>query len=103
VIERERSRCKKKREPPQTLTPCRAGLILGATFCGRLRLPVTFPRPPAGPTERNGGTIVMVVRKDDNTTGKVLREKGWKGKKAAPADFCLSTAWPGLSNCVRGD
>src|ERR1700730_10671149 len=26
---------------------------------------------------RNGGTIAIVARKDDNTTGKVPQEKGW--------------------------
>jgi hypothetical protein len=28
-------------------------------------------------TERDGGTTAMLARKDDNTIGKVPREKGW--------------------------
>jgi hypothetical protein len=28
-------------------------------------------------TKRIGGTIAMVARKDDNTTGKIPREKDW--------------------------
>src|ERR1700735_4717831 len=66
-------------------------LLPPTTTCCLPRLPPPFPRLPAAsrdyllpshdyllpPTERNGGTIAMLARKDDNTTGKVPREKDW--------------------------
>src|SRR5271170_7194472 len=68
-------------------------LLPPTTTCCLPRLPAAShdylraPRLPAtshdtcSPTTccppRNGGTMAMVVRKDDNTTGEVLREKGW--------------------------
>jgi hypothetical protein len=38
MIERERSRYKKRREPPQTLPPCTVSLILGGDILRALKL-----------------------------------------------------------------
>ena len=46
----------------------------------------------------------MVARKDDNTTGKVPREKGWQGKESCASGFLVSArpiGWASLDGEAR--